>query len=249
MSRSGPSKSVHTSALRVQNSTDNARWACENCGAMPHKNDKNRPDKKGALARLKSEMAMPRMSKSATIAQRNFDIARLPEPPKVQVSGTVEKIIPEQNLSEPEKADISIEQVKLPNQSLLIENTLKLPLILSLCVIAVAPIAGQEAAITIALTKTSGTPVAYLVENFPKSGCPNISIISDESKADYVLDAHGGDFEGPNGSEGPHGPRPPHPKARYTLSRNGTVVFGTTPIKEKNAVKDVCKFFLKGSSK
>jgi hypothetical protein len=125
----------------------------------------------------------------------------------------------------------------------------KLCLILSVCVITVVPVAGQDVAITIALTATSGTPATYLLENFPKSGCPNISIILDESKADYVLDAHGGDFEGPNGSEGPHGPRPPRPKARYTLSRNGTVVFGTTPIKEKNAVKDVCKFLLKGSSK
>ena len=125
----------------------------------------------------------------------------------------------------------------------------RLPLILSLCVITVAPVAGQDVAVTIALTSTSGTPATYLLENFPKSGCPNISIILDESKADYVLDAHGGDFEGAKGSEGAHGPRPPQPKARYTLYKNRTAVFGTTPVKEKNAVKDVCKFLLRDSSK
>jgi hypothetical protein len=123
-----------------------------------------------------------------------------------------------------------------------------LPLILFVCVITVAGVAGQDVAITIALTATSGTPATYLLENFPKSGCPNISIILDESKADFVLDAHGGDFEGAKGSEGAHGPRPPQPKARYTLYHNGKAVFGTTPVKEKNAVKDVCKFLLKGSS-
>jgi hypothetical protein len=125
----------------------------------------------------------------------------------------------------------------------------KLPLILSVCLITVAPVAGQDVAITIALTATSGTSATYLHENFPKSGCPNISIILDESKADYVLDAHGGDFEGAKGSEGAHGPRPPQPKARYTLYHQGAVVFGTTPVKEKNAVKDVCKFLLKASTK
>jgi hypothetical protein len=76
-----------------------------------------------------------------------------------------------------------------------------------------------------------------------------VSIVSDESKADYVLEAHEGDFEGPNGSEGPHPPRPPRPRAKYTLTQNGKLVFGTTPIKEKSAVKDVCKFLQKGPSK
>jgi hypothetical protein len=91
---------------------------------MPHKNDKTRSDKKGVLASLKSEMAMPRMSKSAKIAQRNFDITRVPEPPKVSMFGTVEKIIPERNPSQSERADISIEEAQPPSQSLRIENML-----------------------------------------------------------------------------------------------------------------------------
>jgi len=112
-----------------------------------------------------------------------------------------------------------------------------------------ASIVAQDRPITIALAATSSTPAAFLLETFPKVGCSNISIILDESKADYILEAHGGDFEGGKGSEGAHGPRPPQPKARYTLFQNGTAVFGTTPVKEKNAVKDVCKFLQHGSSK
>jgi hypothetical protein len=85
------------------------------------------------------------------------------------------------------------------------------------------------------------------MENFLKAGCANVSIVTDESKADYVLEAHEGDFEGAGGSEGPHGPQPPRPRAHYTLSQGGKIVFGTTPVKEKSAVKDVCKYLQKGS--
>jgi hypothetical protein len=111
------------------------------------------------------------------------------------------------------------------------------------------PILGQDKPVSIALSTASSTPAAFLLENFPKNGCANVSIVLDESKADYILEAHEGDFEGPNGSEGPHPPRPPRPKARYTLSRDGKVVFGTTPVREKSAVKDVCKYLQHGSSK
>jgi hypothetical protein len=117
-----------------------------------------------------------------------------------------------------------------------------------LCILLFTPsILAQEKPVNIALSPASTTPAAFLVENFPKAGCANVSIVPDESKADYILEAHEGDFEGPNGSEGPHGPRPPRPKAHYTLSQNGKVVFGTTPVKEKSAVKDVCKYVQKGS--
>jgi hypothetical protein len=117
-----------------------------------------------------------------------------------------------------------------------------------LCILLFTPsILAQEKPVNIALSPASTTPAAFLVENFPKAGCANVSIVPDESKADYILEAHEGDFEGPNGSEGPHGPRPPRPKAHYTLSQNGKIVFGTTPVKEKSAVKDVCKYVQKGS--
>jgi hypothetical protein len=106
----------------------------------------------------------------------------------------------------------------------------------------------QEKPIHIALSPDSTTPAAFLLENFPKVGCANVSIVLDESKADYVLEAHEGDFEGPNGSEGPHPPRPPRPRAKYALTQNGKLVFATTPVKEKSAVKDICKFLQHGGS-
>src|SRR5277367_5239276 len=118
-----------------------------------------------------------------------------------------------------------------------------------LCILIFAPsILAQEKPVNIALSPASTTPVAFLLENFTKEGCSNVSIVSDESKADYVLEAHEGDFEGAGGSEGPHGPRPPRPKAHYTLSQGGKIVFGTTPVKEKSAIKDVCKYLQKGST-
>jgi hypothetical protein len=40
------------------------------------------------------------------------------------MSGTAEKIIPDRNPSQPEKADISIEHARQPGQSLRIENSL-----------------------------------------------------------------------------------------------------------------------------
>ena len=119
----------------------------------------------------------------------------------------------------------------------------------SLCILALAgAVYGQDKVIKIALKPTSTTPPAYLLHNLPEVGCSNVQIVSDESAADFSLEAQGGDFEGPNGSEGPHPPRAPRPKAHYTLYKQDKVVFGTTPVKEKNAVKDLCKFLQKGQS-
>jgi hypothetical protein len=111
------------------------------------------------------------------------------------------------------------------------------------------PVAAQDKPIKIALKATSTTPAAYLLQNLPAAGCSNVQIVTDESTADFLLEAQGGDFEGPGGSAGGHGPHPPRPKAHYTLYQNGAVVFGTTPIKEKSAVKDLCKFLQKPASK
>jgi len=105
----------------------------------------------------------------------------------------------------------------------------------------------QTNPVKIILKPTSTTPPAYLLKSLPEHGCTNVTIVTDGAQADYLLDAKGGDFEGPNGSEGSHPPRPPRPKASYTLYKGETVVFGTTPIKEQNAVKDLCKFLQKGS--
>jgi hypothetical protein len=122
-------------------------------------------------------------------------------------------------------------------------------LIVFLALIVATPIIGQDAPVKIMLTSTSSTPATYLLENLPKDGCSNVSFVTEQSQADFTLEAQGGDFEGGKGSAGPHGPQAPRPRAKYTLSKDGAVVFGTTPIKEKSAVKDLCKYLLHGPSK
>jgi hypothetical protein len=126
---------------------------------------------------------------------------------------------------------------------------LKTILSILLCGVIAAPSIGQDAPVKIILTSTSTTPATYLIENLPKDGCSNVSIVTDASQAEYTLEAQGGDFEGAKGSQGPHGPQAPRPRAKYTLSKNGAVVFGITPIKEKSAVKELCKYLQHPSSK
>ncbi len=63
------------------------------------------------------------MAKSAKTAELNLDITRIPEQPSITMPGTVEKIIPAQNPSRPEKADISVDGAQ-PHQVLRVENTL-----------------------------------------------------------------------------------------------------------------------------
>jgi hypothetical protein len=126
---------------------------------------------------------------------------------------------------------------------------MKAALTIAFTVMFTAPTLAQDASVRIMLTTTSTTPATYLVENLPKTGCANVSIVTEASQADYTLEAQGGDFEGAKGSAGPHGPQAPRPRAKYTLYKNGAAVFGTTPIKEKSAVKDLCKYLLKGSAK
>ena len=41
-----------------------------------------------------TEMALPRMSKSARIAEQNLGASRIPEQPRTIIPGTVEKLIP-----------------------------------------------------------------------------------------------------------------------------------------------------------
>jgi hypothetical protein len=60
------------------------------------------------LVGVQKEMALPRMSKSARIAERNLDTARN-EKPRTVISGTVDKLIPSPTPSQPEKAQIAIE--------------------------------------------------------------------------------------------------------------------------------------------
>ena len=54
-------------------------------------------------------MAKPRMARSARIAERNLDPARIPNPPSTTMPGSVSKIIPSLGTSQPEKAQISVD--------------------------------------------------------------------------------------------------------------------------------------------
>jgi hypothetical protein len=70
-----------------------------------------------------TEMALPRMSKSARIAEQNLDTARVTEQPRTVIPGTVEKLIPSPRPNQPEKAQIAIEGDH-GYRDLLIENSL-----------------------------------------------------------------------------------------------------------------------------
>jgi len=69
-------------------------------------------------------MAKPRMARSARIAELNSDTARIPEPPSITMSGTVDKIIPCQGPGQPEKAQIEVKEADYGYQDLRIENSL-----------------------------------------------------------------------------------------------------------------------------
>jgi hypothetical protein len=75
-------------------------------------------------ASVQTEMALPRMSKSARIAELKLDTARISERPKTVIPGTVDKLIPSARPNQPEKAQISIEGTDHGYRDLRIENSL-----------------------------------------------------------------------------------------------------------------------------
>src|SRR5579864_6377492 len=91
-------------------------------GYMWHKKaDKIRQDE--TCASVKKEMAKPRMARSARIAERKLDTARIPEQPSATMPGTVNKIIPPR-LRQPEKAQIAVNRTDHRHRDLRIENSL-----------------------------------------------------------------------------------------------------------------------------
>jgi hypothetical protein len=73
---------------------------------------------------VRKEMAQPRMSRSARIAELKLDSTRIPERPSASVPGTVDRIIPSRGPSRPEKAQIGVYGADVPYRNLRIENTL-----------------------------------------------------------------------------------------------------------------------------
>jgi len=64
------------------------------------------------------------MAKSARIAERNLDMARVPERPSINMPGTVDKIIASPRPSQPEKAQIAVACADRRYTDLRIENSL-----------------------------------------------------------------------------------------------------------------------------
>jgi hypothetical protein len=90
---------------------------------MRHKKAKRDPlDVTRAL--VKKEMAKPRMAKSARIMERNLAAGRIVERPSISMPGTVEKIIPSRNRSQPEKAQIVVDKAARRYRNLRIDNSL-----------------------------------------------------------------------------------------------------------------------------
>ncbi len=76
-------------------------------------------------ASVKTEMAKPRMTRSARITELKLDTARIPEQPSTSMPGTVEKIIKSPYPQEPEKAEIAVEGADHLYREIRIENALE----------------------------------------------------------------------------------------------------------------------------
>jgi hypothetical protein len=87
-------------------------------------NKKGKKPGSATRASVKKEMAKPRVTKSARIAELNLDTARISEQPSTTVPGTVKKIIASPRPSQPEKAQIAVDGADRQHRDLRIENTL-----------------------------------------------------------------------------------------------------------------------------
>jgi hypothetical protein len=106
----------------VQNGTACFPSLCEpEC--MLHQKAKKEPNK-ATRARVEKEMAKPRITKSARIAELKLDTTRNPEPPTATVPGTVAKIVPSPSPSKPERAQITVDGPDRRYRDLRIENAL-----------------------------------------------------------------------------------------------------------------------------
>ncbi len=75
-------------------------------------------------ASVEKEMAKPRITKSARIAELNLDFSRIPERPSTTMPGTVDKIIPSPRQGQSERAQIALDETNPRYRDFRIENTL-----------------------------------------------------------------------------------------------------------------------------
>jgi hypothetical protein len=88
---------------------------------MRQKNGKKEPGN-ATRASVRTEMAKPRMARSARIAELNLDTARTPEQPSATMAGTIDQIIPSPRPSQPEQAQIAIDGAERRHRDLRIDN-------------------------------------------------------------------------------------------------------------------------------
>jgi hypothetical protein len=91
---------------------------------MFQKKGKKGPDN-STRASVEKEMAMPRITRSAKIAERRLDASRIPEQSSTTLPGTVDKIIPaSHSTSHSERAQIAVKGADRLYRDLRIENIL-----------------------------------------------------------------------------------------------------------------------------
>jgi hypothetical protein len=76
------------------------------------------------LASVIKEMAMPRIARSAKIAELKLDSSRIAEEPSTTMSGTVKKIVRSSRPNQPEKAQITVDVPGRKCRDLRVENVL-----------------------------------------------------------------------------------------------------------------------------
>lgn len=106
----------------MRNGTARLPYQCDDAG-MPHNKTKKEPGNAIRVS-VEKEMAKPRMTRSARIAELNLDTGRIPEQPSAAMRGIVDKIIPSSGPSQPEKAQIAVDGADRNYRDLRIENTL-----------------------------------------------------------------------------------------------------------------------------
>jgi hypothetical protein len=72
----------------------------------------------------KSEMAKPRITKSARKMTRILDTSRATQHPSTSMPGTVDKVIHSRRRSTPERAQIAVQRTDRQHRKLRIENSL-----------------------------------------------------------------------------------------------------------------------------
>jgi hypothetical protein len=75
-------------------------------------------------ASVNEEMAKPRIAKSARIAELNLNTERISEQPSTTMPATVDKIILSPGPSQPERAQIAMDETDPHHRNFRIDNTL-----------------------------------------------------------------------------------------------------------------------------